>query len=61
MKSIIRIALLGAVAISLSGCIAVTAASTAVGVTGAVVGGTVKATGALVGAVIPDGDKGDED
>ena len=61
MKSIIRIALLGAVAAGLSGCLAVSAASTAVGVTGAVVGGTVKATGAVVGAVIPDGDKGDRD
>jgi len=56
-----RCALLVGVALNLSGCLAVAATKTAVGVTGAVVGGGVKATGALVGAVIPDGDKGDED
>ena len=57
MKSIVRLAALAAVAMSLSGCIAVAATKTAVGVTGAVVGGTVKATGAVVGAVIPDDDE----
>jgi hypothetical protein len=41
----------------LSGCLPVMAAKTAVGVTGAVVGAGAKATGAVVGAVIPHGDK----
>ena len=59
MQSIIRLAALAAVAMSLSGCLAVAATGAVVGATGAVVGGTVKATGAVVGAVIPDGDKKD--
>lgn len=57
MKSIVRLAMLAAVAMSLSGCLAVAATGAVVGATGAVVGGTVKATGAVVGAVIPDRDK----
>ena len=61
MKSIVRAGLLVALSLSLSGCLAVAAGSAVVGVTGAVVGGGIKATGALAGAVIPDGDKGDED
>lgn len=56
MQSIIRLAALAAVAMSLSGCLAVAATGAVIGTTGAVVGGTVKATGAVVGAVIPGGD-----
>lgn len=59
MKSIALAALLAAVAVNLSGCLAVAATGAVIGATGAVVGGTVKATGAVVGAVIPDGDKKD--
>ena len=59
MKSIVRLAVLAALAMNLSGCIAVAATGAVIGATGAVVGGTVKATGAVVGAVIPDGDKKD--
>jgi hypothetical protein len=57
VKSIVRLAMLAAIAMSLSGCLAVAATGAVVGATGAVVGGTVKATGAVVGAVIPDRDK----
>lgn len=59
MKSIVRLAAVAALALPLSGCLAVAATGAVVGATGAVVGGTVKATGAVVGAVIPDGDKKD--
>lgn len=41
---------------ALQGCLAVAAGGAVVGATGAVVVGTAKAGGAVVGAVIPDGD-----
>ena len=53
---LIRAAALAAVAMTLSGCLAVAATGAVIGATGAVVGAGVKATGAVVGAVIPDGD-----
>ena len=61
---LLRFALLGAAATLLSGCLAVAVGGAAVGVAGAAVGLTGKAVvmtakgaGAVVGAVIPDGDK----
>jgi hypothetical protein len=60
--ALLRIAAVGAAALMLSGCLAVAATSAVVGATGAVVGTGVKATGGVVGAVIPGGgDKDDED
>lgn len=60
-KSLIFLAFCTTLIISMSGCtvikIADAAASTAIGVTK----GAVKVTGAAVGAVIPDGDKKDEE
>jgi hypothetical protein len=40
----------------LSSCVAMAVAGAAVGATGAVVTTGVKATGAVIGAIIPDGD-----
>jgi hypothetical protein len=59
-KSLLGLALL-AFSLSLQGCLAVAAGGAVVGVTGAVVGTGVKATGAVVGAAIPDGDKDKKD
>ena len=58
-KALIGLALL-MVTSSLQGCLVVSATGAAVGVAGTVVGTGVKATGAVVGAVIPDGDKKDK-
>lgn len=58
--ALFRFVALAATALSLSGCLAATAAGavagTAIGVTGAAVGATAKGAGMVVGAVIPDGD-----
>ena len=48
-----------ALAISLSGCLAMGIAGAAVGVAGAAVGATAKGVGAVVGAVVPGGRKKD--
>jgi hypothetical protein len=56
---LLRGALLACAALSLSGCLAVAATGAVVGATGAVVGAGLKTTGAVVGAVIPGGDKKD--
>lgn len=60
VSTLLRFAVLSATALSLSGCLAATAAGvvagTAVGVTGAAVGATAKGAGMVVGAVIPDGE-----
>lgn len=61
---IFRLALLCALALPLSGCLAAAVGGavvgTAVGVTGAAVGVTAKGVGMAVGAVIPDGDDKDD-
>lgn len=46
-----------AMACALSGCVAAAVVGTAVSVTGDVVEGAVNTTGAVVDAVIPDGDR----
>ncbi|MCR5878781.1 hypothetical protein [Phenylobacterium sp. J367] len=64
-KLALRAALLTALGLSLSGCLAVAATGavvgTAVGVTGAAVKTTAKAGGMVVGAVVPGGGDKDED
>jgi hypothetical protein len=60
MKSLLGLALMAA-ALSLQGCLAVAATGAVVGTAGAVVGTGVKATGKVVGAAIPDGDKDKKD
>ena len=56
---LLRGALVACAALPLSGCLVVAATGAIVGTAGAVVGTGVKATGAVVGAVIPGGDKKD--
>ena len=51
---------LGGAGVLLSGCLAMTVAGAAVGVAGTAVGMTAKGVGAVVGAVIPDGKKKDD-
>ncbi len=51
----IRVLALTCAALMLSGCLAVAATGMVLGAAGAVVGTGVKATGAVVGAVIPGG------
>lgn len=65
--SILRIAALCGLALTLSGCLAVAATGAVVGATGAVVGTAAKGvgmaakgTGKVIGAAIPDGDKKDD-
>lgn len=62
---IFRLALLCALALPLSGCLAAAVGGavvgTAVGVTGAAVGVTAKGVGMVAGAVIPDGDDDKDD
>jgi hypothetical protein len=60
MTNLFRAAALVAAGLSLSGCLAIAATKAAVDVTCAVVGTGVKATGAVVGAVIPGGGDKDE-
>lgn len=45
---------------ALSGCVAAQIAGAAVSTTGAVVGSTARAGGAVVDAALPDGDKDDD-
>ena len=54
-KLVVRAAVALSACLMLQGCLVVGATKAAVGVTGAVVGTTVKTTGAVVGAVIPGG------
>lgn len=61
-SSLARLAVLAAVSVLLSGCVAAAVGGAAVGVAGAAVGATAKGvgmvahgTGAVVGAVIPGG------
>lgn len=56
---VIRVALIACATLPLSACLAVAATGAVVGTAGAVVGTGVKATGAVVGAVIPGGGKKD--
>jgi hypothetical protein len=60
---VLKLAVLMAAAVTLSGCLTVAGAAvgTAVGVTGAVVGTAAKGVGMAAGAVIPDGKDKDED
>lgn len=64
LSRLARLGVLAALAVSLSGCLAMAVggavAGTAVGVTGAAVGVTAKGVGMAAGAVIPGGDD-DED
>lgn len=57
MKSVLATALLCVACCALKGCLAVAATSAVVGVAGAAVGAAAKGTGAVVGAVIRNGDK----
>lgn len=52
----VRVGLLAAVGLSLSGCLAMAVGGAAVGVAGAAVGVTAKGVGMAAGAVIPGGD-----
>jgi len=57
---VLRGLVLAAIAVMLTGCLAMAVAGAAVGVAGTAVGMTAKGVGAVVGAVIPDGKKKDE-
>ena len=62
---LLRLSLIGALALTQAGCLAAavvgTTAGVAIGVTGAAVGATAKGVGMAAGAVIPGGgDKDDE-
>ena len=59
MRSLVPIALL-LTAFALQGCLAAAAVGTAVGVTGAVVGGAAKGVGAAGRAVIPGDSRKDD-
>lgn len=56
----LRAGALCALAISLSGCIALGVAGAAVGVAGTAVGAAAKGVGAVAGAVLPGGHKKDD-
>ena len=62
---LVRLALICALALSLSGCLAAAVGGavvgTAVGVTGAAIGMTAKGVGLAAGAIIPDGDDDKDD
>lgn len=60
MTLALRLAALAGCGLMLSGCLAMAVTGAAVGVAGAVVGAGVKGAGMVVGAVIPDGDKKDD-
>lgn len=56
----LRMGALCALAVGLSGCLAMGIAGAAVGVAGTAVGATAKGVGAVVGAVTPGGHKKDD-
>lgn len=60
-RPIVRLALVAALSIPLSGCLAMAVGGAAVGVAGAAVGMTAKGVGMAAGAVIPGGGKDDRD
>jgi hypothetical protein len=60
IRLFIRLSVLAALAVPLSGCLVGAVAGTAIGVTGAAVGMTAKGVGMAAGAIIPDGDDDDD-
>lgn len=56
LRLALRLGLLAAAGVSLSGCLAVAVGGAAVGVAGTAVGVTAKGVGMAAGAVIPGGD-----